>query len=217
MKELIYLSLFVFFIACQSQPGDPATTQPGDARVKPAIDSAFLSLFEEINVVKMHLFATQDTAPTAESYPYAGKPIEGDMLKYLDVSLQPNEVGGVFARYHLENNGMFILRVPGKYVAGDLALARWDDMDKKLKRVSDLAYIQCDEGICHQQDAWLTDLDDSRTLELVTRSRSTDAGGKIIEEHFIVMTDDGKVGFVKTDEKLASLAVKEHYVMINSR
>ena len=188
-------------------------TDPPAAIQQPALNETLKPLFEEVNVVKMHLFATVEEAPNAEKYPYTGKPITGDALKLLDASLQTSPVGGVFGCYHTENGDFYVLRVPGKYISGDLALAKWDAASNSLKKVADLAYLNCDEGYCNQQDSWLTDLDDSRTLELITRSRSTDEKGKVDEENFTVMTEDGKGGFIKADEKLTSLAIQANYVL----
>jgi hypothetical protein len=212
MKNFSYLLVLIAFTACQqNQPSTPAATAPDNT---PSVNEAVKNVFEEVNVVKMHLFATQETAPNADNYPYVGKAVGKDLLPMLGEGLQPSGEFGVFTCYYTENGKFFILRVPGKYVSGDLALARWDATANKLAKVTDLAYIQCDEGVCHQQDAWLTDLDDSRTLELILKSRHTE-NGALKEEQFTVMTEDGKGGFVQADAKLTSLAIKDNYVMQN--
>ncbi len=207
MKKLFYLLPFVFAFACQQ---NTANQQAADETVAM---NPIKDLFEEQIVVKMHLFGTQEEMPDAEMYPYTGKAIEGDALQYLGEGLQPGETGKVYACYHTENNDFYILRVPGKYVAGDLALAKWNPASNKLEKIQDLASIACDEGVCHQQDAWLTDLDDDRTLELVVHSRSTDENGNVTEENFTVLsqTADGK--FEKSNEQMAALAVKDRYVL----
>ena len=74
-----------------------------------------------------------------------------------------------------------------------MAIAKWDAGQKKLVKVTNLAYLMCDEGTCQQQDAWLADLDDNRTLELILRKHTRDAQGNISDESFEVLTDDGKM------------------------
>ncbi|MEK7255339.1 MAG: hypothetical protein AAB316_11385 [Bacteroidota bacterium] len=215
MKNLIYLLFLLLAVACQPA-AEQKETAAADAKPAGAPD-ALRNAFEEVNVTKMHLYATEETAPDTAAYPFVGTPLTGDLAQYLDADLQPGETG-VFGTYLIENTQFFILRVPGKYVSGDLALAGWDASASggKLKKVADLAHRWCDEGVCHQQDAWLIDLDDNRKLELVTRSQSTE-NGKLTEQKFEVMTEDGQGGFVKTDEALASLAVEKYYVMMEKK
>lgn len=213
MKKLFYLLPLTLAFACQPNTGnDQGTAAETPAAETPAMNPV-KDLFEEQIVVKMHLFGTQEAMPDAEMYPYAGKAIEGDALQHLGDGLQPGEVGQVYACYHVENNDFYILRVPGKYASSDLALARWNDAAGKLEKVYDLASIACDEGVCHQQDAWLTDLDDDRTLELVIHSRSTDEKGNITEENFAVLSQDASGNFTASNEQLAALAVKDRYVL----
>ncbi len=192
---------------------DPAPTEAENTApaTQPAVNEGFLNLFEEVNVVKMHLFGTNQVEPKVEDYPYAGKPIGEADLKFLSPDLQPNEVGSVYACYRTENNGFFILRVPGKYASSDLALAKWDTNANQLIKVMDLAMLQCDEGMCHQQDAWLTDLDDDRSLELVIRKQVND-NGKISNEEFTVLAQQPPGSFTKAPENLATLAPATSYV-----
>lgn len=215
MRNLIFFLPMMLLVACQQQNNQNGSTEKAMTEVPKMsmADPKIMSLFEEVNVVKMHLFGTTEAMPNADNYPYAGKPITGEALGFLSNDLQPNDVGGVYACYHTENSNHFILRVPGKHASSDLVLAMWDGDAKKLVEVMDLAFLMCDEGICHQQDAWLADLDDSRTLELIVRKHTRDMQGNISEESFEVMTDNGTGHFIKTDEQLASLAVMGNYVM----
>lgn len=212
MKKLFYLLTLTLAVACQpktdNQEASGLTPDAAPASINPIKD-----LFEEQNVVKMHLFATQEMTPDPEMYPYTGKVIEGDALQYLGKDLAREDGQNVYATYHVENNDLYILRVPGKYVVGDLALARWNASSGKLEKIHDLAHIACDEGVCHQQDAWLTDLDDDRTLELIIHSRSTDEKGNVTAEEFNVLSQDADGNFVKSKEELAQLAVKDRYVL----
>ena len=213
MRKIVFYLPMLLFIACQQSPGNESADNAADPKKDVMADPALMDYFEEVNVVKMHLFGTNENMPDPENYPYVGKEITGNAVAMLSEELQPNKVGSVYACYHTENSDHFILRVPGKYASSDLAIAKWDAAQKKLVKVKDLAYLQCDEGTCHQQDAWLADLDDSRTLELIVRKHTRDAQGNISDETFEVLTDDGSGHFTKTNEQLASLAIKDNYVM----
>lgn len=209
MKNLSYLLFLSLLFSCQSPAPDNGLEKETKVMKVPPV----AQYFEEINVVKMHLFATSEAMPNAEDYPYSGKELPAEALQYLGEGLQPSSEGKVFACYRTENSGHYILRIPGKTASSDLALAQWDQTAGQLVMLMDLAYQRCDAGLCQQQDAWLADLDDSRTLELIIRKNTHDGSGKITDESFEVLTDDGTGLFIKTNEQLASLAVKENYVM----
>ena len=211
---LIFSVFFSFvFCCCSNNEGNSSTeqkTMPANT-IAQNIDTTFQHLFEEVNVVKMHMFGTNELEPKQEDYPYSGKMIEEKFMKYLGEGLQPNEIGSVYACYRTEVYNFYILRVPGKYASSDLVLAKWDNAASKLVKLMDLASIQCDEGLCHQQDAWLTDLDDDRVLDLVIRSLTND-NGKISNETFTVMAQPTPGNFVKAPDSLASLAPMTSYV-----
>ncbi len=210
MKNLLILFSIFLLTACQSNSNQNTAEQVvEEMKPKPPI----MDSFEEVNVVKMHLFGTTEAMPNPDNYPYTGKALTGDLANMLGDGLQPSDSGGAYACYHTENSNHYILRIPGKQGSSDLALAMWDETMGKLVKVMDLAYIHCEEGTCMQQDAWLADLDDSRTLEMVIRKRTRDAQGNVSDESFEVLTDDGTGHFKKTNEQLASLAVKDNYVM----
>ncbi len=215
MKNFFCLLLLsTLSVACQ--PVETKQPEPGKAAeaTAPGMNAALLELFgREVLVAKMHLFAAAADGGADTSFAYFGKPISGELAASLDASMQATEAGGVFACYQLTGGKFFVLRIPGKNPSGDLALARWDGAAGKLVKVTDLAWRHCNASACHQQDAWLADLDDDRKFELVTRSRSADLKGKVSEEAFSVMTEDGKGGFVKASEQIGSLAVKGNYVL----
>lgn len=213
MKQLVCLLAVIFLFGCNqdSKPAETAEAAP-TAASQPAVNETVQNLFEEVNVVKMHLFGTNEIEPKVETYPYVGKLVGDAELKYFNDDLQPNEVGSIYACYRTENNNFYILRVPGKYASSDLVLAKWDEASSKIVKIMDLAYIQCDEGLCHQQDAWITDLDDDRTLELVIRKHTND-NGKISEEAFQVLSQQSPGTFSAAPEALASLAPPTSYVL----
>ncbi len=211
------LIAFLFYCCGNNEKNVPETTEntaKADDAIHQNIDTTFRNLFEEVNVVKMHLFGTNELEPKQEDYPYAGKKIEEGFMKYLGEGLQPNEVGSVYACYRTEIYNLYVLRVPGKYASSDLVLAKWDNATSKLMKVIDLAMLQCDEGMCHQQDAWLTDLDDDRVLDLVIHTMTND-NGKISDETFTVMSQPSPATFTKASDALTSLAPQTSYVMFH--
>lgn len=214
LPAIALFSLTSIFSCKNEAPEAAQTTHEPKANTMEGhtIDTSFRKMFEEINMVKMHFFGTSELEPNKDDYPYTGQKIEGDAAKFLGDGLQSNETGAVYATYKAENYNLYVLRVPGKYASSDLALAKWDDASKKLVKIYDLANLQCDEGLCHQQDAWLTDLDDDRVLDLVVRSHSND-NGKISDEKFMVMAQPSPGNFAQAPEGLASLAPQTSYVL----
>lgn len=208
---LLFFALALFACTQQKEKAESSETVPKKTTMaKP--DDSFQKLFEEVNVVKMHLFGTAEAEPSPDDYPYVGKPIPPEQLKMLEEKLNaPN--GTVFACYFTENSMHYILRIPTEQTSGDLVLAKWNEEEKKLVKVNDLAYLRCEEGTCLQQDAWLADLDDDRDLELVVRQHQKDGQGNISEEKFMVSTDNGSGEFTPASEALSALAVKDRYVM----
>lgn len=210
MKKAFFLLLTVLAFGCQQQTqSDTSNTESVTKAGMP--DKAIFDLFEEINPVKIHLFATQEANPNEENYPFIGKPIAGDATKFLPDGIDGSP-GNVFACYRTETSGHYILRVKGEK-SSELVLAIWNAENGKLEKVADLAFLRCDESMCKQQDAWIYDLDDNRTFELIVRSHQKDMEGNISNEQFTVSTDDGMGKFKAAGEKLSSLAVKDYYVM----
>ncbi len=211
MKNLTYLFALVLFAACQpNQPAqDAADTK--DKVEEGTANQSVMDLFEEVNVLKMHLYSTLEDDPEGETYPYAGKQFGEDTFGFLPDGVQPNEVGGVFGTYRVENTNFYILRVPGQEVSSDLVLCKWDGAANKLRKVIDLASYRCDGQSCRQQDAWLTDLDDDRVHELVLRTADVDATGKALNEKFVVLSQDAEGNFKPSNELITSLAIEEYY------
>lgn len=201
----------LFIFGCSNEPKPVAEETAQAANPTSTVAPEVQDLFEEQNPVKMHFFGTND-APPKEDYPYTGKEIGEAQMKFLADDLQPNEVGSVYACYRTEYEGFYILRVPGKYASSNLSLAKWDASSSKLIKVQDLATIQCDEGMCIQQDAWLTDLDDNRISELVVR-RQTNDNGKISDESFQVYAQEVPGSFSPAKPELAALAPQTSYVL----
>ncbi|HHM21487.1 MAG TPA: hypothetical protein ENJ20_05630 [Bacteroidetes bacterium] len=218
MKNLIYLLLVLFLFACRQKQQPPLRKEMEEEKAKMKMaDPTIKNLFDEVNVVKMHFFAISDAMSQEVEYPYEGKPITADAAKFLGEGLRSGQKGSTYACYRTENSGHYILRLPGEGTSGGhLVLAVWDAPSNQLVKVADLAHLTCNENTCHQQDAWLADLDDSRTLELIIRKQTAGPSGQLTDESFEVLTDDGTGHFKKAGEQLASLAVIDFYVMHGS-
>lgn len=213
MKKILTFLLAVSLFACNSTSDQSNESANEDMQSNVEKGSAEIDkLFEVVNVVKMHLFSVSDENPDAESYPYVGKVIPKKMHDSLGENLKGKE-GNIHACYLTENSDHYILRIPSESKSGDLVLAQWDEASQKLIKINDLTHLSCEDGTCHQQDAWLTDLDDDRDLELVIRKHTRDDQGNISEEQFMVSTDNGSGKFDTAPEALAALAVKDRYVM----
>ena len=205
------ICFFLFFawglFSCQSTESNQSVTESNQENAaKKALDA----FFEEVNPVKIHFFSSMNPDVTPEEYPYVGKQIDG-----ASQSLFKNVVAGnapIFGSYRTEYGGYYIVRSDG-VGSGDLLLAWWDEASKHLKKVSDLASINCSEGLCMNKNSWLADLDDNRTLELIVRVTETYDDGTITNETFEVFTDNGKGGFDPASAELTSLAIKDNYVM----
>jgi hypothetical protein len=199
MKQVYFIFLFgIFLIGCTNSSQEGTTTETPKMM---ELNTDLASLFEDIIVVKMHLFSTAD--PTLKDYPYIGKPIATNLHQYLDESLLENAEMGLFATYKVQNQ-YYVLRVPSREFSNELVLCRLDESTGKLKKVEVLANGWCRTERCHQQDAWLADLDLDQQLELIIRSRDENKEGKIVGNLFRVKTEDGRGGFVIGKDSLAN-------------
>ncbi len=214
MKNFFYLLVCLPFMACQSNQPSSQDTEDVDAPSTPAVNAAVYNLFDEVNILKMHVFSTLEEDPDAENYPYTGTQFGEDLLPFLPDGIQPNEAGGVFACYRVENNNLYVLRIPGQNISSDLILCRWNDAAGKLEKITDLANYRCEGDNCIQQDAWLADLDDDRVYELITAKMSYGANGKLMgDENFSVFSQDAEGRFVPASELIASLVISGNYKM----
>lgn len=191
MKNILFLTIGLFIFGC-SNPSTEApkndTTEPESVKLNESLNA----LFEDIIVVKMHFFSTIDKE--LKDYPYIGKKIETNLHQYLDESLLVNAEMGIFATYKVQED-YYILRVPSKDFSNELVLCTLDKASGKLKKVEVLANTWCRTDRCHQQDAWLADLDLDQELELIVRSRDENNEGKIVGNLFRVYAANGRGGF----------------------
>ena len=96
MKKMIFWPFLLLAVACQSPQKQPWQADTEKASMKGSPMAELNDLFDVVNVVKMHLYATEEATPTGESYPYVGQPIPESLFGYLGSELQPRP-GEVFA------------------------------------------------------------------------------------------------------------------------
>ncbi|MEL6865332.1 MAG: hypothetical protein AAFP19_12980 [Bacteroidota bacterium] len=206
MKQILWSGLLLLsFLACQQGEG----TQSGGekASLAPSLDS----LFQEITVVKMHLFTPDSTAVPAD-YPYTGSTLDSTHYVYLRDDLRrrvEEQSAEVYACQKVQGD-LYVLRLPGEIAPHELVLCRYDAMEDKLMPIRVLAFNWCMEGECQRQDAWLDDLDLDRQLEVIVRGRQMNAEGLILNEIFEVYTQDEESNWIRGKEELAN---KTSYVL----
>ena len=207
MNKIWILLPVLLVFACQQQNNQNEAT--GQANGSAAMDAALQGLFEPQIVVKMHFFSARDSAGVPADYPYAGNKIEGALLQMLDGSLSEGEGSGdLHACYFIENAGTYVLR-SGR----DLLLARWNAKTGRLEQTLVLASYGCQDASCRQQDAWLIDLDDDRSLELIIRSQEKDAGGNLLADDFKVLSEKDD-SYSDSSPALIALASKYRYLLL---
>ncbi len=200
MKYFFFLVGCFFMLSCSNQNDTNNTESEAVEMEKPTFDKSFESLFEEIIVVKMHLFSSLDQS--LPDYPYVGKKLSEKHFNYLSEELLENPGWGIYATYKVQDD-MYILRVPSKEFSNELVLCSIDTETGKLVKNQVLANAWCN-GRCHQQDGWLADLDLDQHLELIIRGKDTNAEGKVVGSVYKVMTQNGDGNFQIGKEAIAS-------------
>jgi heat shock protein HslJ len=120
------------------------------------------------------------------NYPYQGSLVDTSFYEYFSPEIREIWQGGggevlAIGQY----GGLFICRVPGRYVSSDIAIFRIQGSE--MQHIETTAWAWCDEGWCNQQDAWLTDHDGDGLTDIVQHYTLTDDRGKIKEERFTLL------------------------------
>lgn len=134
------------------------------------------------------------------NYPFKGSLVDTTFYRYFDIETAGiwNSTGGDVMAVG-QYGGLFICRIPGRYVSSDIALFR--NEGGKLTRVETIAWAWCDEGWCNQQDAWLMDVNKDGHVDIIQHYTLTDDKGKIREERMAVLIQ-GEDGNFKEDNTL---------------
>ncbi len=201
--SVLLIATLICLSACTQPPAEKAPQEENT----PMLDESLSALFKDIIVVKMHLFSAMENLDDEEAYPYAGTPIPAEHHSLLDEELLKHP-DALWACYKTQDD-FYIIRTAGPQVPNQLVLCRFDPASGKLKKIRDLSSAWCENDICHQQDAWLADLDLDQHLELIIRTRMLSYEGQSKEGDFQVFTQTGDGNF---QPGKADLAVKETYV-----
>lgn len=121
-----------------------------------------------------------------KNYPFSGNELPFDLYYLFGAELAAtwSDLGyGVYAVGRFEKN--YILRIPGRYTADQLALYRWEE-DGFLYFLATLSSKWCDEGWCNLQDAWLKDLNGDGRADLVTHYAQLDDGGVPYDSELVI-------------------------------
>ncbi len=123
------------------------------------------------------------------NYPYKGTLVDTSLYRFFDAETAEiwNTTGGDVLAVG-QYGGLFICRIPGRYVSSDIALFRKES--GVLRRIETVAWAWCDEGWCNQQDAWLSDLNKDGKVDIVQRYTLTDDTGKVREERLTALVQD---------------------------
>lgn len=144
----------------------------------------------------LHFYSAEYPNEVA-TYPFAGKELPFDLYSLFGPELATNwsDLGyGVYAVARV--GALYVLRIPGRYTADQLALYRWEN-DGMLHYLATLSSKWCDEGWCNQQDGWLIDLNGNDRLDLVTHYAQIDDKNNPFQTELSVKLQDD-IGFFNT-------------------
>jgi len=138
----------------------------------------FLNLFSEIKYQDLHIYTPPyDTSNRVDKY--YGKQIDPSFYKSLvfDNYITPTETDTFdhyFACYKFkltDNKTGLIIRRPSQYSETAIDLYTWDNIDKKIINIINLADAFGDEGWYFVQDAWLDDINNDNRMDIVIRKK----------------------------------------------
>lgn len=201
MKFYIALfSLFFSFISLNAQKGgDPfQKDEPYPAPVSFADISdkmaAFIAIFNDENVSNLHVYASKNPIPD-QAYYYKGTPVYPvfkDFLPSKLSNLTHIQNGQPHAISSIRGNGveLYLVRIPGE---------KWDNQigiytmnGGSLMELETLAYYDCNQARCVQQDSWLQDLNGDTLLDIITKNRTIRKNGTSKTKTTVfLMTDKG--------------------------
>lgn len=142
---------------------------------------AFLKLFSEIKYQDLHIYTPPyDTSNRVDKY--GGKKIDRSFYKFLAFNnfINPSEIDTFyhyFACYKFklsDNKTGLIIRRPSQYSETAIDLYTWDNADKKVTNIINLADAFGDEGWHFVQDAWIEDVNKDNNFDVVIRKKEFD-------------------------------------------
>jgi hypothetical protein len=141
----------------------------------------FLNLFSEIKYQDLHIYTPPyDTSNRVDKYD--GIQIDRSLYKFLvfDNYINPTEID-TFSHYFAcfkfklsDSKTGLIIRRPSQYSESAIDLYTWDNLEKKVSNIINLADAFGDEGWYFVQDAWIEDVNADNYLDIVFRKKEYD-------------------------------------------
>ena len=202
MKNIpVYIILVFIFSGLAAQEGQTDYSTPGEpypASVSyeglTAAEANFIGLFRDENIGNLHLYASADPMP-GTAYFFKGeaiKPTFKDLLPGEIAPLTHLQGGQPHAVLSLRGDGeeLYVLRLPGQRFQNQLSL--YDMENGQLRKLMTLAYYQCSNSRCEQQDSWVQDVDGDARLDIITKKKITNRKGKEqVSARVYLMKTDG--------------------------
>ncbi len=143
-------------------------------------EANFIGLFRDENIGNLHVFASSDPTPS-DAYFFKGSPINStfkDIMPADIADLTHFQDGQPHAVLSLRGDGeeLYVLRLPGERYQNQLAL--YDLDNGQLRKIKTLAYYQCKDIRCIQQDSWIQDVNGDARLDIITKRKVTRPNGK---------------------------------------
>ena len=176
-RLIIILTISGLLHSCSDTPTKQTTA---DNSVVDKSD-LFLNLFSEIKYQDLHIFTPPyDTSNRFDKYD--GKQIDRSLYKFLvfDNYINPTEVDTFYHyfacfKFKLSDSKTgLIIRRPSQYSETAIDLYTWDNLEKKVTNIINLADAFGDEGWYFVQDAWIEDVNADNYLDIVVRKKEFD-------------------------------------------
>jgi hypothetical protein len=172
-----YILLFLtLFISCNSSQKEQMTEEIIN-EIPQIISNPFLDLFEEVNSEEIHVFSPCETKGSNK---YLGKSIPPSFffnfkvnnMKSIVLMDKTEEIFACFKTPLSENFTGIIVRHSGHYPEdySILSLYVWDNTKQKNINRIKLTDNWGDGTFIETQDAWLTDINLDKQLDIVTRN-----------------------------------------------
>ena len=155
----------------------PATNIPPSPEV-----AGFMAEFEDSEVGNLKVYSDFDEQPSSDYY-FAGEKISALHQELFTAEFRELiKTENAYATYSIKGNARehHIIRMPTN--KGPNTLWLFTVEGEVVKPLQLLAYAFCQSGSCYQQDSWITDLDGDTDLDILVKTRRTNANSKKVLE-----------------------------------
>ena len=212
------LALSAIFIILTASCSDHKSTK----REAPAITditATFLAIFQDIDPEGLHVYSPCDTT---DGHKFTGRVIAQRFHHYFSFDKAFTETIQSFSKDTLshiyscfkfplsDSRTGLLVRWPSQYDESAIYLFTWDNKLKKMIAGENIADTFGDEGWYFIQDAWLTDINKDKKLDIVIHRMDHDQDiedstkAPAIKDSLAVLLADGKAGFIPARVNLDS-------------